>query len=232
MGRGPGSPRVAVVDRGVAGRHDPVAKSLPPGHRRSGRGARAGTARRGRRDRPGAGLAAASDHPQRGARVASTRVGRRPAVTWGGYMQELPAAAQPVLYEVEAMPKLANWRPLVQWFLAIPHWIIASILNSVSGVLALISFFAILFTGNIPAGLFDFQVMTFRYRARVTGYSMFFHDKYPAFDFTTSANDPGGDPVQLSIERPQKFNRWLPLVKWLFIIPHLVVLVVLAIAGF
>jgi len=147
-------------------------------------------------------------------------------------MHPVPAAAEPVLYEVEAMRKLANWRPLVQWFLAIPHWIIASILNSVSGVLALISFFAILFTGNIPAGLFDFQVMTFRYRARVTAYSMFFHDKYPPFDFTTSADDPGGDPLRFSIEHPPKFNRWLPLVKWLFIIPHLLLLIVLAIGGF
>jgi roadblock/LC7 domain-containing protein len=146
-------------------------------------------------------------------------------------MQQQPMTDEPVVYDVDAMPKVANWRPLVQWFLAIPHWIIAGVLGYAGGAVVIVSFFAILFTGDIPQGLFNFQVMTLRYRARATAYTIFLHDKYPPFDFTASASDPGGDPVTLSIDH-RPLNRWLPLVKWLLVIPHIVVIVVLAIGAF
>ena len=82
---------------------------------------------------------------------------------------------EPVTFEFEAPAKVANWRPIVQWFLAIPHWVISQVLGYVSGVLAIISFFAVLFTQHVPAGIHNFQVMVIRYRARVTMYSGFTH---------------------------------------------------------
>jgi uncharacterized protein DUF4389 len=39
-------------------------------------------------------------------------------------------------------------------------------------------------------------------------------------------------PVRLEIEYPEELNRWLPLVKWLLVIPHFIALFFLAIAAF
>ncbi|HEV8297881.1 MAG TPA: DUF4389 domain-containing protein [Acidimicrobiales bacterium] len=145
-------------------------------------------------------------------------------------MQATPGT-EPVQLSFDAPEKVANWRPLVHWLLGIPHYIIADVLNAVSGVIWIISFFAVLFTESIPEGLFNLQVMIHRYQARVTTYALFMRESYPRFEFTMSQQDPGNDPLGLSIQRPAKVNRWLPLVKWLLAIPHYIVLLVYGIGA-
>ncbi|HEX7097208.1 MAG TPA: DUF4389 domain-containing protein [Acidimicrobiales bacterium] len=134
-----------------------------------------------------------------------------------------------VRYHFDAPERVANWRPLVHWLLAIPHMVILWVLSAVSELLWFVSFFTVLFTKQIPEGIFNFQVFVLRYRDRVGTYVAFMREPYPAFDFTVAASDPGGDPLVLSIERPAEVNRWLPLVKWLLAIPHFVVITVYAI---
>ena len=138
----------------------------------------------------------------------------------------------PVRFEFEAPERVANWRPLVQWFLAIPHIAIVYVLNIVSRVLTFISLFTVLFTEHIPDGIFNFQVMTQRYQARTMSYVWFMREGYPPFDFTMTTDEPGGDPVLLAIDRPEKLHRWLPLVKWLLAIPHYIVLFIYSIGAF
>jgi hypothetical protein len=138
----------------------------------------------------------------------------------------------PVLLTFDAPDKIANWRPLVHWLLVIPHYVIAYLLNIASQVVWIISFFTVLFTEQVPESLFRFQVMVMRYHARMYSYAAFMREAYPPFDFTTSEIDPGNDPLQLSIQRPEKVNRWLPLVKWLLAIPHFIVLAVYVIGAF
>ncbi len=141
-------------------------------------------------------------------------------------------SAAAVSVEFDALLEVARWRPLVQWFLGIPHWIIAQVLGYVSGVIWLISFFAVLFTKQIPEGLFNFQVMVMRYRTRAVMYIGFLHDQYPKFEFSVAQQDPGGDPLRLSIARPTELNRWLPLVKWLLAVPHYILLFIFGIGAF
>lgn len=134
----------------------------------------------------------------------------------------------PVQVGFEADTHIRRWRPLVQWVLAIPQLLVSSALRSVRGVLALVSFFTVLFTCQIPRSLFDFMAMTYRYEWRVTTYTSFLRENYPPFDFTPVADDaavPVRDPATFSIEYPTRLNRWLPLVKWFLAIPHLFVLV-------
>lgn len=140
-------------------------------------------------------------------------------------------AGYPATFELDAPVKLANWRPLVQWILAIPHIIIASVLGYAAAVVWIISFFAVLLTTRIPDGLYNFQVMILRYRARAWSYAGFLHDQYPKFEFPMSPADPADHPVRVSVGPQQQLNRWLPLVKWLLAIPHLIVLIVLFIAA-
>jgi len=77
---------------------------------------------------------------------------------------------------------LNRWLPLVKWLLAIPHYLILIVL-SVGGFFAVvIAWFAILFTGRYPRGLFDFVVGVSRWWLRVEAYAILLvSDRYPPF---------------------------------------------------
>lgn len=78
--------------------------------------------------------------------------------------------------------KLNRWLPLVKWLLAIPHYIVLFFLTIGAVVAAIIAWFAILFTGTYPRGLFDFVVGVLRWGNRVTGYAFaLVTDVYPPF---------------------------------------------------
>ena len=77
---------------------------------------------------------------------------------------------------------LNRWLPLVKWVLAIPHYIVLMVLFLVAIVVAFIAWFAILFTGRYPRGLFDYMVGVGRWGLRVQAYAFFLvTDQYPPF---------------------------------------------------
>jgi len=120
----------------------------------------------------------------------------------------------------------------VHWLLVIPHWVILYVLGFVQSIVYVVSWFAILFTGKLPEGLFGFTVMTMRYRWRVTTYLLFMRESYPEFAFTTTGQDPGTDPARLSVQPSAKLSRGLIFIKWLLVIPHLIVLLVLGLVAY
>ncbi len=81
------------------------------------------------------------------------------------------------------VPKdLSRGLPLVKWFLAIPHYIILFFLGIAAIVCVVIAWFAILFTGRYPRGLFDFVVGVCRWALRVEAYAFLLTtDRYPLF---------------------------------------------------
>ncbi len=81
------------------------------------------------------------------------------------------------------VPKdLSRGLPLVKWFLAIPHYIILVFLGIAAIVCVVIAWFAILFTGRYPRGLFDFVVGVCRWSLRVAAYAFLLTtDRYPLF---------------------------------------------------
>lgn len=82
----------------------------------------------------------------------------------------------------DAATELNRWLPLVKWFLAIPHFIVLAFLGLAACVVLIIAWFAILFTGIYPRGLFDFMVGVSRWALRVIAYSLILTtDKYPPF---------------------------------------------------
>ncbi len=82
----------------------------------------------------------------------------------------------------DATTELNRWLPLVKWFLAIPHFIVLAFLGLAACVVLIIAWFAILFTGIYPRGLFDFMVGVSRWALRVLAYSLILTtDKYPPF---------------------------------------------------
>jgi hypothetical protein len=82
----------------------------------------------------------------------------------------------------DARTELNRWLPLVKWFLAIPHYIVLAFLGIAAFVCIVIAWFAILFTGRYPRGLFDFVVGVGRWGVRVTAYAfLLVTDRYPPF---------------------------------------------------
>jgi Domain of unknown function (DUF4389) len=78
--------------------------------------------------------------------------------------------------------RLNRWLPLVKWLLAIPHYIVLFFLGIAAFVAVVIAWFAILFTGRYPRGLFDFVVGVHRWENRVLGYALILAtDEYPPF---------------------------------------------------
>lgn len=78
---------------------------------------------------------------------------------------------------------LNRWLPLVKWFLAIPHFIILIFLWIGAFFAVVIAWFAILFTGRYPAGLFDYVVGVGRWSLSVYAYAfLLVTDRYPPFE--------------------------------------------------
>ncbi len=82
----------------------------------------------------------------------------------------------------DAARELNQWLPLVKWFLAIPHYIVLAFLNIAAVVVVIIAWFAILFTGRYPRGMFDFVEGVIRWNNRVIAYAIILvTDQYPPF---------------------------------------------------
>ena len=85
----------------------------------------------------------------------------------------------------------------------------------------------ILFRQKYPRWWFEWNLQLLRFQTRVSAYLLLLRDEYPATDDEQA--------VHVDVAYPDtraELNRWLPLVKWLLAIPHYVVLLFLAIAGF
>lgn len=137
----------------------------------------------------------------------------------------------PANLELSAPNEVARWRPLVHWLLAIPQLIIANVLSNVASVLTLISWFIILFTGKLPAGIADFQCMVLRYELRTYTYALWLREPYPPFEFDVTATDPGTDPVAVHLEpRLADRNRLTVALRIIWIIPIAVFAIVIVIA--
>jgi uncharacterized protein DUF4389 len=77
---------------------------------------------------------------------------------------------------------LSRWMPLVKWLLALPHYLVLAVLNVVAGVVTVIAWFAILFTGHYPRTMFEFVVGVQRWNNRVIAYAFVLAtDAYPPF---------------------------------------------------
>jgi len=138
----------------------------------------------------------------------------------------------PVSVDLTAENRLARWRPLVQWLLAIPHLAVAYVLKTLRQLLTAVSFVTVLFTKRIPRSVYDAIAMTYRYEWRSVSYALALHGTYPPFDFQPSAGDDAKTPyTTVNFTYPGEMSRWKPLYKWILAVPHYVVLFALAVAS-
>ena len=82
----------------------------------------------------------------------------------------------------DASRDLNRWLPLVKWLLAFPHYVALIPVGLTALVLLVAAWFAILFTGRYPRGIFAFQVGLLRWVLRVQAYMwLLTTDRYPPF---------------------------------------------------
>jgi hypothetical protein len=137
------------------------------------------------------------------------------------------AAYYPVRFEIEYPERLSRWKVLLKWLFAIPQFIVIYLLQIVLGVMALIAFFTILFTKRWPQGMWDFAVQIQRWTTNVAVYGLLLmRDEYPPF-----SGEPGEYPLTVEVDRPEELSRWMIFVKWLLIIPQVIVLFFVYIAA-
>ncbi len=121
-----------------------------------------------------------------------------------------------------SVPPQRGWW-LIKWLLAIPHYFILCFLGIAFVFVWIIAFFAILFTGKYPKGLFNFNTGVLRWAWRVSFYSYgaLATDKYPPFSLQP---DPSY-PADITIPYPEKLSQGLVLIKWwLLAIPHYIII--------
>jgi hypothetical protein len=109
-------------------------------------------------------------------------------------------------------------------YIAIPHGIILGILGFASAFVTFIAFWAVLFTGKYPRGMWDFMMNLQRWQLRVQARLMNLADGYPAFGMTSKDEN-----TEIDMEYPEKLSQGLLLLRMFFgyiyvMIPHGIVL--------
>ena len=97
----------------------------------------------------------------------------------------------------DAERELNRWLPLVKWFLAIPHYIVLFFLHIAAFFVVVIAWFAVLFTGRYPRGMFEFVEGVIRWQNRVVGYALILvTDAYPPFSLGQAEASPPAPEAQ------------------------------------
>ena len=87
----------------------------------------------------------------------------------------------PVMFEVEYPERLSRWLIFIKWLLVMPHILVLWLYGIVVAVITFLAWWAILFTGRYPKGMFDMVVGYHRWSVRVNAYASLLRDNYPPF---------------------------------------------------
>ncbi len=128
--------------------------------------------------------------------------------------------AYPVSYSVPFVEPRSRLTTFFRYFLAIPHFVMAAFVGFAAFFAVVAAWFAIVFTGRYPAGLYGFNAGVLRYLGRMTGYMTLATDAYPPF----SLGEEPDYPVQVRIAPalPQ-YDRLKTLLRIVLMIPVYVI---------
>src|SRR5437763_10595947 len=109
------------------------------------------------------------------------------------------------MFEADFVEQRHRGTNFFRWLLAIPLFIWAALWGLVAYLVAIIAWFALLFTARYPQGLYNFSAGYLRFFGRVLGYVNLMSDAYPSFG---GAEDPSY-PVRVTVAPPlPQYGRW------------------------
>jgi len=132
----------------------------------------------------------------------------------------------PVTFEADFVEQRSRLTTFFRLLLAIPHYIVLAFWGIGAFFAVVIAWFALLFTGKWPQGLYDFTAGFIRYYTRVSGYTWLLADPYPPF---SGAEEPSY-PVRLNVGPPlPEYNRLKVLLRIFYVIPAYLIVYVMGI---
>ena len=134
----------------------------------------------------------------------------------------------PVRIEIEYPERMSRWLLWFKWLLVIPHVFVLYFYGLAVSVTTFIAWWAILFTGRYPRGLFDFAVGYIRWNLRVAAYyPLLMTDRYPPFG-------AGDHAVKYEVDYPESLSRgvlFLRLLTLLVLVVAYPLLILVAVLG-
>jgi hypothetical protein len=120
-----------------------------------------------------------------------------------------------VTFECDYVEKRSRLSTFFRLILVIPHVIVLMLWAIAAYVVTIIAWFAIVFTGRWPRGLYDFSAAFWRYSTAVIGYAALLTDEYPPF-----GSDVDDYPVRLRIAPPKaSYSRLKTFFRFILAIP-------------
>ena len=127
-------------------------------------------------------------------------------------------------FDVAHPARQKRWLLFLRGLLIIPHTIVLYFLALALSIVTFFAWWAILFTGRYPEGMWSFSMSVMRWSARVQVYTMNLRDEYPPF---------GDGPYAMTFAqaRPARQSRLLLFVRPFMLVPHYICLVFVAFAA-
>jgi Domain of unknown function (DUF4389) len=140
-----------------------------------------------------------------------------------------PRPAYPATLSARLEEPLSRWLWIVKWLLLIPHYVVLIVLGIGVVIATIVAWFAILFTGRYPRGIFDFNLGVLRWMWRVSfyGYSALGTDRYPPF----SLQEERDYPATLDVDYQAEHSRWRTFGRLVLAIPQLLIIGILESGG-
>jgi hypothetical protein len=131
----------------------------------------------------------------------------------------------PVNLKIDYSETSIKLTALIRLVLVIPIIIVIALISSYAETLSLAVALMIIFKEKYPKWWFDWNLALTKFWLRIAAYGLLMRDEYPSTDDDQS--------IQVDIPYPdvkKDLNRWMPLFKWILVIPHLIVLLLIFIA--
>lgn len=135
-----------------------------------------------------------------------------------------------VEFRREAIARTSRLTVAFRVLLALPHLLVLTAIGYAVALVAIVAWFAALFTARVPQGIYGFIGWVVRYGARVSSYLWLLTDRWPTF------SESDEDPVQVRLPGPQRLNRAAVFFRLVLLVPAAIVSAVLsgglAVVGF